>query len=141
MTREREQLLREMGLGPVWKLRAKPAAALPPEDLAVPPPVAVAVPVVTDGTPEQVLVRAVRGVPFSTGVMVILGQPIADAVYVKLTVSILRPLLPGMKFDVVTPAVVATLPQFQSVPTTLQLAKVKLAGALSRMLSERPWHP
>jgi len=44
MTREREQLLREMGLGPVWKLRARPAAAVPPEDVAVPPPAAVAVP-------------------------------------------------------------------------------------------------
>ncbi|MDA8259774.1 MAG: uracil-DNA glycosylase [Betaproteobacteria bacterium] len=39
MTRDREQLLREMGLGPVWKLRVKPAAALPPAAaVAVPVP-------------------------------------------------------------------------------------------------------
>lgn len=44
MTREREQLLREMGLGPVWKLRARPAAALPPDELALPPATAVAAP-------------------------------------------------------------------------------------------------
>ncbi len=44
MSREGERLLHEMGLGPVWKLRAKPAAAMPPEDAAVATPVAVAVP-------------------------------------------------------------------------------------------------
>jgi DNA polymerase len=43
MTREREHLLREMGLGPVWKLRAKPAAAMPPEELALSPAAAIAV--------------------------------------------------------------------------------------------------
>ena len=35
MSRDREQILQEMGLGPVWKLRAKPAA-MPVEELAAP---------------------------------------------------------------------------------------------------------
>lgn len=53
MTREREQLLREMGLGPVWKLRVKPTAAMPPEELALPPPAAIA-----GAAPEPAVVAA-----------------------------------------------------------------------------------
>ncbi len=52
MNRERDQLLHEMGLGPVWKLRAKPAV-MPREELAVAPPAAAAIPV-----PEVVPVAA-----------------------------------------------------------------------------------
>ena len=60
MTPEREQLLREMGLGPVWKLRAKPAAAMPTEDLALPPAAAVAVPM---PEPEAVAATGVTAAP------------------------------------------------------------------------------
>ena len=37
MKPEREQILREMGLGPVWKLRV-PTAAMPVEEVVAPPP-------------------------------------------------------------------------------------------------------
>ena len=40
-----DEILREMGLGPVWKLRAKPAAVPPPEAVALPPPDAAVVPI------------------------------------------------------------------------------------------------
>jgi len=39
MSAEREQILREMGLGPVWKLRAAPVA-MPTEEVATPSPAA-----------------------------------------------------------------------------------------------------
>ncbi|MDZ4255062.1 MAG: uracil-DNA glycosylase [Sulfuritalea sp.] len=50
MSADRELMLREMGLGPVWKLRAKPAA-LPPDELAAPPSAAVSLPQPPPSTP------------------------------------------------------------------------------------------
>jgi hypothetical protein len=108
-------------------LNAVAVTALPllltvPLSVALVLAVAVAELVLTDGAAEQVLERGVPETPATTGVTVILGQPMAAAIYAKVTVSVLLPLFPGANVEVVMLLAVVTLAQFQLLPRTAQFA-------------------